>query len=99
MKKIHGVKQQAIQVDIGPPATSRASVSHNHDRRGSGAVSASPALPNVRALGFLANGCQSELSHRRPEPVVVLTLGRDCLEPAGFAMDHLCVLSRRGGQS
>lgn len=59
-----------IGLGVAEFAATRAGITHEHDRRRGDSVLASPALANVRALGFLAHRCQFQLAHlpvSRPE--------------------------------
>lgn len=84
-----GRPRSELEADRDAPAPPRARVSHDHDRRRRGTVRPAPALADVGALGLLAHGCQPQLPHGGAQPLVVLALGGDGFEPAGFAVDYL----------
>ena len=75
---------RAAGLHVAEIARARARVAQDHNRRGSRA----PALADVRAHGFLADGVQVEIFHVALEPFVVFAVREFDFEPVGFAGDH-----------
>ena len=82
-------------IDVAVAARPRAGVAEDHERR----RAVVPALADVRAVGFLADGVQAERPHQPLEAVVVLRPRRAHLQPLGLrhrGAARPCAFSGRG---
>ena len=73
--------------DVAVAARARAGVAEDHERRGA----VVPALADVRAVRFLADGVETEVAHQALEAEVVLGAGRADLQPVGLGLPRQLV--------
>ena len=82
---------RAARLDVAEAAGAGAGVAQDHDRGGA----LVPALPDVRAVGLLADGVEVQAAEQPLEVVVVLARRQLRLDPVGVAPQRRRAVGRR----
>src|SRR3954449_5459900 len=81
----------AAGLDVAEAAGAGAGIAEDHDRRGA----LVPAVPDVRAVGLLADGVEVQAAEQALQIVVVVARRHSGLDPVGMATEGLRAV--RGG--